>query len=624
MMGRMRRIAALISALIVVFVGTPAHAGVPGFPGQQVDRWDAVYTLQPDGSAHVRVEIDFNFGDTPGRGPYWSLVTRQQYDDNRDRLYTITDVTASSPSGAPAKVYLDQGRNELAVRVGDENIANVSGIQTYVVEYRVERVMNQITGEDLGGTGTDPVYEEFYWNAIGGEWQTPVSNISIEVRAPADVLEYQCFAGPQGVTTPCASAEETESGITFSHDVLGPREPFTVNVAYAPGVFETEPVLIESNDFKRAFSITPVTVGLFLLLLLLGGYRWVRALRTHARDEQFAGLTPGLAPAPGQIHGVTARDRNAPVTVQFEPPAGMRPGQLGTLIDEKADTHDVTASIVDFAVRGYMRIDDAGKTGSFLRKEQDYTLVKLRSADAAMVDYERTLFKALFKNRTEVKLSDLATTFSSDMASVQEQMYTNVTSLGWFRGNPKHARTAWAGSGILLLIVGAILTIWFANIGSMALIPVALIIVGVARLVTTNRAPARTAEGTRVLAQTQGFELYLETADGNQLRFEEGHDIFSQYLPYAIAFGVADKWAKKFEDLAKQGRDLPEPSWYGGYAMGTFWAHSGGFGQQMNQFAALADAAISAPTPGSSGGSGFSGGGGSSGGGGGGGGGGGW
>src|SRR5690606_13688055 len=110
-------------------------------------------------------------------------------------------------------------------------------------------------------------------------------------------------------------------------------------------------------------------------------------------------------------------------------------------------------------------------------------------------------------------------------------------------------------------------------------------------------------------------------------KFEEGHDIFSRYLPFAIAFGVADKWAKKFEDLAKQGASLPEPTWYGAsFAYGTFWAHSAGFGSQMAQFTSLADAAISAPTPSSSGGSGFSGGGGGgfSGGGGGGGGGGGW
>ena len=143
-------------------------------------------------------------------------------------------------------------------------------------------------------------------------------------------------------------------------------------------------------------------------------------------------------------------------------------------------------------------------------------------------------------------------------------------------------------------------------------------------LATTRNAPARTAKGTAALQQARGFELYLTKAEANQLRFEEGEDLFSKYLPYAIAFGVADKWAKKFEELARQGKTLAEPTWYGGYrvrhvldALRRAWAPAWTTSRR------LADTAMSAPTPGSSGGSGF-GGGGFSGGGGGGGGGGGW
>jgi uncharacterized membrane protein YgcG len=309
--------------------------------------------------------------------------------------------------------------------------------------------------------------------------------------------------------------------------------------------------------------------------------------------------------------------------VQFEPPPGLRPGQLGTLIDEKADPRDVTATIVDLAVRGYLRIDEAGEAGGLWKKQQDYAFVKIRESDGAMVVYETLLFEALFKGRDQVKLSELQTTFSSSMMSVQSQLYSNVTGLGWFKRNPKSARGAWAAVGIVLLAPAFFGIFWFVELGWSVLIPLAVMVLGIAVLATTGRAPARTAEGTRILTQAQGFELFLETADGNQLRYEEGHDIFSRYLPFAIAFGVADKWAKKFEDLAKQGADLPTPTWYHGAAMGSFWANSQGFGDRMSNFASFADAAISAPTPGSSGGSGFSGGG-SSGGGGGGGGGGGW
>ena len=128
----------------------------------------------------------------------------------------------------------------------------------------------------------------------------------------------------------------------------------------------------------------------------------------------------------------------------------------------------------------------------------------------------------------------------------------------------------------------------------------------------TGAAPARTAEGSAVLAQTQGFSLYLETAEANQLRFEEGEDLFSRYLPYAVAFGLTERWASLFAQLAAQGRTLAEPTWFVGPHVGTypFWAMAGSLGHDLESFTSAAQTSFTAAAPGSSGGSGFSGGGG--------------
>ena len=61
---------------------------------------------------------------------------------------------------------------------------------------------------------------------------------------------------------------------------------------------------------------------------------------------------------------------------------------------------------------------------------------------------------------------------------------------------------------------------------------------------------ARTAEGSAVLAQSEGFKQYLVTAEASQIRWEEAQDVFSRYLPYAIVFGVADRWAGTFQQVA--------------------------------------------------------------------------
>ena len=607
----MRRLLATLFALVLALAPAAAHAAADG--GRSVERWDATYELQEDGSARVTVEIDFDFGNDPGHGPYWTLPVRQGYDDTYDRLYEVTDVSASSPTGAPANVYLDEGRNYVAVRVGDESIDDVSGVQTYVLEYTVHDVMNETTADE---TDSGEAGDEFYWNAIGDGWETPIADATVTVVGLAGVTDAACWAGPAGGTDACTGSDVDGATATFTQDALEPGQPFSVAVLYPAGTYATAPALVESNDLKRAFRVTPWTVLGAVAVLLIGGLLIARRFLTTAVDQQYAGVTPGVSPALGAEAAVTRRDKRAPVAVAFQPPPGLSPGQLGTLIDEKADTRDVTATLVDLAVRGYLYIEEAG--------DKDYALVRQRAADDALYPYERMLFDAVFEGRDRVTLSELKTTFHADMAAVQRQLYRNVTDRGWFHRNPQFARGAWAGTGVAVLIAGVLLTIFLAAQTSWALVALPLPVLGLVILATTAAAPARTPEGTRVLAETRGFELYLTTAEANQLRFEEGHDIFSRYLPFAIAFGVAEEWTKKFEALAAQGVRLAEPTWYHGAAYGMFWAHAAGFGHRMNEFASLADAAISAPTPSSSGGSGFGGGGGFSGGGGGGGGGGGW
>ena len=77
---------------------------------------------------------------------------------------------------------------------------------------------------------------------------------------------------------------------------------------------------------------------------------------TRGRDEQYAGLTPGLSPGLGQEHQVVRGGPAPTVAVQFTPPAGVQPGLVGTIIDEEAGLTDVTATIIDLAVRGHLRI----------------------------------------------------------------------------------------------------------------------------------------------------------------------------------------------------------------------------------------------------------------------------
>src|SRR5205085_553619 len=107
----------------------------------------------------------------------------------------------------------------------------------------------------------------------------------------------------------------------------------------------------------------------------------------------------------------------------------LRPGQVGTLVDETANTLDVTATIVDLAVRGFLRIDEIPKHGLFGKK--DWTLVELKEA-TGLLGYESQLLKAIFKGRNEVKLSALKNTFATDLKKVEDALYDDAVAQGWF------------------------------------------------------------------------------------------------------------------------------------------------------------------------------------------------
>src|SRR2546430_4646804 len=123
--------------------------------------------------------------------------------------------------------------------------------------------------------------------------------------------------------------------------------------------------------------------------------------------------------------------------------------------------------------------------------------------------------------------------------------------------------------------------------------------------------PQRRARGRAVLQKPLGFRFYMNPAEKYRQQFAEKAEIFTQLLPYAIVFGVVNRWAKAFEGIDTSASN----GWYVGNAPFQAALLSSSL-QSMNS---NISSAISAAPPSSGSRSGFGGGGGSGGGGGGGG-----
>jgi uncharacterized membrane protein YgcG len=587
----------------LVLVG-PAAAQLPdGF--EQIRAYDVELVLESDGDLRVKETIDYDFGNQRKRGIFRDIPVRFHFDGTYDRVYPLRDIAVTA-SGAPDDTDVSNiGGGRKHIRIGKEDVY-VTGRHRYVISYVVEGSINRFSDHD-----------ELFWNAIGTEWATPIGRATVHVRAPARVSRIACYAGEDGSVLPCGGARSEGSSATFTNAALGPYQGLTVVVAVPPGtVSKAGPILKERWSVDRAFERTPATLAGSAGLLLLGLLGVWRLLWTRGRDRRWVGEVPGLEPPPG-VEGHDApralfSDAAGPVA--YTPPDDMTPALMGVLIDEVAQPLDVTASIVDLAVRRHLMIEELPREGLFRRR--DWTMTRLDDPGDPLLPWEAALLTALFKSGTPVRLSALKNTFHTDLATLKQALYADVVARGWFRRSPEAVRTTWQGVGILAVLLGGGVTALLAWRTHLGLIGLPLVLCGVVLLALGKHMPARTAKGSAALAQALGFRRYLSTAEAGQLRFEEQEGIFARYLPYAIVLGEVDRWANAFGDLGERAQQ--ELYWYSGP---SGWNHSH-FSDSMSAFSSSTAGTLSS-TPGSSGGSGFSGGG-SSGGGGGGGGGGSW
>ena len=284
--------------------------------------------------------------------------------------------------------------------------------------------------------------------------------------------------------------------------------------------------------------------------------------RKNGRDQRYAGLAPGTTPLAGQTANVVANDPDIEIPVAFTPPR-IPVAEAGLLIDGQVDTRETAATIIDLAVRGALKVQSSGS--------DDFQVILL-DPERAAAPHEMVLLTSLFDGRPPGAMRNLST--QGSMVSAHEKMRDSVrnqvTARGWFRKVPSATATSSFGFGaIALAVFGAFaLGAWVLWL----LVPLLPIIITIAVIRFKLRRGQRTAEGRAVCDQVEGFKKYLATAEADQLRFEEGEDIFSKYLPWAIIFELADRWAKICADLVAMGR-LPDvtPYWYvGNYHISSF------------------------------------------------------
>src|SRR5882762_10425848 len=547
-------------------------------------------TVATDSTLTVTEDIRVDFGPLQKHGIFRTIPLRYRYDDSRDRYYLLE--VKSVTDGSKALIHSDSiDHDNQVIKIGDP-ARTVSGAQRYVISYIVQGTMNSFADHD-----------ELFWNVDGALWPVAKRSVTATVNLPARAFQKAtCYEGPTGSRQGCTFTSSAQA-VTFSSTrQLGSGEQMSVVTALNQGVVDVPPPLLEARNRqfpKDAFDINP--------LIAIGGSGLVaRNWWIHGRDRSYLTQYYLTNDPRDRINPLFHHD---PLVVEFDAPQKMKPAELGLILDESADTKDVTATIVDLAVRGFLTIAE-------VPGQKDWTLTSKAGGEmAALLPYEKTLLDGLFAARPQTKLSELKGTFAPTLRKAEGQFYTDAVDRKLFTTRPDTARTTWGCLGVGLVMAGIAATAVLGLKFGWGLIGVAILLTGIVLSIFVRYMPQRTASGRELLQRTLGFRLYMTTAEKYRQQFAEKAQIFTQLLPYAVVFGCVTQWAKAFEGIDTSASN----SWYAGNApfQAALLANSL---QSMND---TISSAITYTPPSSGSSSGF-GGGGSSGGGGGGGGGGSW
>ena len=561
---------------LLVALGLPAAAGAQD-RSYTIDRFQARIEVLPSGELDVTETITATF-----RGQYNGIYRKipLEYRNAAGLNWSIrlAGVRATDDESAPLRLEQERDRHYSRIKMWIPGANDAT--RTVVLHYRV-----------AGGLRFFEDHDELYWNATGDEWDVPLGEVSAEVVLPdgARGIRTTAFTGVYGSKANDAVIEPEGRRIRFSVPrPMGYREGMTVVVGWDKGLV-AEPTLADRVlAVIRSNWPLVIPVPVFLLMFWL----W----RTRGRDPD-------------------AR----PVVAQYEPPAGMTPAEAGTITDESVDMRDITATLVDLAVRGYLKIEEkqSPKFLGIFGGETDYVFhsLKPRGEWATLLRHEERLLSGIFTgSATAVPMRELVNEFYTEIGGIKSAVFDRLVDQGYYRSRPDRVRGGWIAAAFI-----AGLGIGFGGAavsGFFGLTPVPFVIAAIlSGLIVAFfgwNMPARTEQGARVFEQVQGFEDFLTRVDSDRFaRVIKTPEMFERFLPYAMAFGVDKQWTRAFADIMTE-----PPRWYVGATPGHF--QLGAFSHSLNSMATQASSAMSSQ-PRSSSGSGFSGGGSSGGGGGGGG-----
>jgi uncharacterized membrane protein YgcG len=552
-----------------------------GWAEEHILNYHSDITVHADASMTVLESITIKAeGNAVQRGIYRDFPTH--YKDRLGNNYRVDfEVLGVNRDEQSEDWHTEDRSNGVRVYAGSADRLLAPGIYTYQIRYRTNRQLGYFADHD-----------ELYWNVNGNGWTFAINSISASITLPTHVppadVSLEGYVGTLGArgrqfATSSQATPDKQNVQKFSiraTRALAPREGLTLVLSWPKGL------VYEPTQWHKLLYLLQDNLGLLLALL---------------------GLVGSLIYLHRSWHKVGRDPKPGPIFAHYEPPDNYSPASTRYISQLGYDNETFSAAIVNLAVNGHLTISYDNKT---------YTLQQ-QASDAPLAAGEAVLLKYLFRNEAVVTLENSNHQIISAARKAHKRALQHDYANTYFLINTGHIWPSLAGLILALIIILVLdaMTPFAAGV---------LVLSGLIHLIYVYLLKAPTLKGRRLMDKLEGFKLYLEVAEKDDLNLQHPPQmtpkLFERYLPFAIALGVEQAWAEQFTEVfAKLAADQGvayHPTWYrGNFSARKMANFAGNIGQEFNS--AISSAATPPGSSSGGGGGGFSGGGGGGGGGGG-------
>lgn len=535
-----------------------------------ITKYDVEIVVDEHNKYSIKENIDTYFNVSKHgivrRIPLYNNIIRQDGTRERNRVL-ISNVHVNEEFASSRE------NNNYVLKIGSAD-KTINGKHSYTISYDYDI-----------GLDKNNKYDELYFNIIGTNWDTDISNVTFKITMPK---------------------EFDASKLGFSYGEYG--ESNTDNISYD----------VDGNVITGSFEGTLLAgEGLNVRMELPEGY-FIRKSVGSSLLECWYYIIPILGVLISYlIWKKYGKDDQVVDVVSFYPPENMNSLDVAFAKKGSVNSNDAVSLLVYLASKGYIKIVEDKKSKS------KFTIQKVKEYDGNNKE-EELFFRGLFKKVWDSISSDeLNESFYLTINSIltkknstanRKEIFNNKSSnkryilflfmlitsslstiipaLGYKLSDVIFSIIICNLIGIVALIIVGIIydnnctkkglnsALGFAFFFVLALAVANFTIIGfeyiyydtvyligfILCMVCTYLiyffyliVTKRTEYGNKVLGEVNGFKKFLETAEKDKLEslVHDDPSYFYNILPYAYVLGVSDAWIKQFEGIA-----IAPPDWY--------------------------------------------------------------